>query len=293
MKKHIKYSAAAILVIAISAMNVTAFAENAPAIISNNSAAITDVIKTELNYTILTGSIKAITTNDDGNIKIEFTSTEQGNIILNESNSDCLVLDGTKVTGLDSLKEGMEIKVVMDNDAPMALSYPGQTSGAVAIIANSEKTAVIDKLDDNLAGSTVAIKIGENTKIVDIQDAKQLITEDDVKDHECLVIFGIATKSIPAQTTPDLVVILDNAKKDTDSEEISKIALRKTFEDRGYEVEWISNDKPITITNGTVTAKITIGKLSVTIGDEIKELSSAVEIVDGVTYVPSDIVNLF
>jgi len=292
MKKYIKYSVAAMSAITILSMSVSAFAENTPEQITGESMGITDEVINELNYSILDGTIKDIKFNENGLVSIEFSSIELGDIILNESKGECMVIEGTTVVVLNALEKDMTIKVVMDNNAPMTMSYPGQTGGAVAIIVNGDKFVAVDKFDGKLIGSSFAISIGENNKIIDVRGTKQIISQEDIIGHECLIIFGASTKSIPAQTTPDIIVVLDNAKPD-DTIEVKSVALRRTFEELGYEIPWESNDKPIIITNGTVSAEITVGKDTITIGKDIKELSSIVKIVNGVTYVPGDMISLF
>lgn len=302
MKKNLMFSAAVISAASITIMSMPVFAEEQPVVVSGKTDISKDVdevsekTKLESNYSVLKGTIKTITTNDDGSVKIEFNSTQTGDIIFNESSGDCIVINGLAIADFTEIKDGAEVTVILDNNAPMALSYPGQTSGAVAFILNSDKSVEVDKFDDNLVGSKIAIKIGENTKIIDIRGTKQKLSEEDLKGHECLVIYGVATKSIPAQTTPDLVVVLDNAdtNSETEPEEDSKeVALRKTLEEMGYKIEWVANDKPITISNGTIKASVTIGSKAVTFEDEVVVLPSEITIVDGVTYAPSEIAGLF
>ena len=121
------------------------------------------------------------------------------------------------------------------------------------------------------------------------------------------MVYGVSTKSIPAITTPDFVVILDNdadveAPEETKPEEtkpeetkpVEKVTLRKAFEEKGYKVEWTANDKPIVISNDKVKAEVTIGSNKVVVdGDMVYEISSPVELIDGVTYVTSDALELF
>lgn len=293
MKKYIIYSAVAISAIGILTMGGTAFAENAPVLISENNLLADDLLKTESNYSIISGTVKAITENSNGSVRIEFTSTEIGEIILNETADGCVIVDGSKLSDFSSLKIGAKVTVAMDNSAPMAMSYPGQTSGAAVFIVNNDKSVTIDKFNSDLVGNKVAIKIGQDTQIIDAKGTKQ--GEDDVMNRECLVIYGVATKSIPAQTTPDFVIILDNEQKETGTttDEVKLVELRKTFEGMGYSVIWTSNNEPITITNGTNSAKITIGSKAVIFDDKEIVLSSEAELIEGVTHVPSDIINLF
>ena len=302
MKKKLIFSAAMISTAAIAVTSMPVFAEEQPTLVSEKTdvSKDTDTVKEETklesNYSVLKGTVKAVTINEDGTARIEFNSTETGDIIFNESAGDCIVIDGLNIADFTALKNDSEATVVLDNNAPMALSYPGQTSGAEAFILNSDKSVVVDKLDDTLTGSKVAVKIGENTKIIDVRGTKQVLTEDDLKGHECLVLYGVATKSIPAQTTPDLIAVLDHKETTPEvepEEDPKEVALRKTLEEMGYKIEWTANDKPITISNDTITASVTVGSKTVTFKDEVIVLPSEISIVDGTAYAPSEIVDLF
>ena len=72
------------------------------------------------------------------------------------------------------------------------------------------------------------------------------------------------------------------------------LSKRKAFEEKGYKVEWTANDKPIVISNDKVKAEVTIGSNKVVVdGDMVYEISVPVELIDGVTYVTSDALELF
>ena len=54
-----------------------------------------------------------------------------------------------------------------------------------------------------------------------------------------------------------------------------------------------SNEEPIVLTKGEKTVSLEINSDTITIdGDMVKDLSTDVVIVDGVTYVPSELVDL-
>ena len=305
MKKYLGISAMALSVLIISTVGVTAFA-NEPVLISakDTTTAVDTTKVATAAYSALTGKITACEKNEQG-YSITFESNEMGTIILNEAENGCLVFDGSKLADFTALKADTEVTVILDNNAPMTMSLPGQTNGAVAIVMNNN--AFVGKFNDALENDELKLEIGDNTQILDVRGTKQILKADDIKGKEAIVVYGVSTKSIPAITTPDFVVILDNdadveAPEETKPEEtkpeetkpVEKVTLRKAFEEKGYKVEWTANDKPIVISNDKVKAEVTIGSNKVVVdGDMVYEISSPVELIDGVTYVTSDALELF
>ena len=217
-----------------------------------------------------------------------------------------VIIDGAVKT-LADLKEGMTATIVMDDFAPMTMSLPPQTSGAIAIVVDGETptTTVVEKFNDELVGGDVKLIIDETVQILDIRGTRQILTADDIKGHKAIAVYGASTKSIPAQTTPYLVVILDNAEETTEATDTTKttetrdadetadtvLPLRATLEEMGYTIEWTSNDAPIVITKDDVNLSVSIDSDTVVVdGDMAYQLSSDVTIVDGVTYIPADLV---
>ena len=75
---------------------------------------------------------------------------------------------------------------------------------------------------------------------------------------------------------------------------MSDLKIREISEKAGYTVKWTANDKPIVISNDKVKAEVTIGSNKVVVdGDMVYEISAPVELIDGVTYVTSDALELF
>ena len=342
MKRYLKYTAAAVSAVTMAASSVPAFA--AQVIVNDGSQKAEETVETEetaadteteqavvdtetvetaeaaettetvadtaaeetVGYSTLKGTITAVTVNEDSTARITFQSEERGEIIFNEA-SDCMVIIDGAVKTLADLKEGMTATIVMDDFAPMTMSLPPQTSGAAAIVVDGETptTTVVEKFNDELVGGDVKLIIDETVQILDIRGTRQILTADDIKVHKAIVVYGASTKSIPAQTTPYLVVILDNAEETTeatDTTETTKtsdadkaadtvLPLRATLEEMGYTIEWTSNDAPIVITKDDVNLSVSIDSDTVVVdGDMAYQLSSDVTIVDGVTYIPADLV---
>ena len=339
MKRYLKYTAAAVSAVTMAASSVPAFAaqvigsqkaeetveteetaadtETEQAVVDTETVETAEAAETTetvadtaaeetVGYSTLKGTITAVTVNEDSTARITFQSEERGEIIFNEA-SDCMVIIDGAVKTLADLKEGMTATIVMDDFAPMTMSLPPQTSGAIAIVVDGETptTTVVEKFNDELVGGDVKLIIDETVQILDIRGTRQILTADDIKGHKAIVVYGASTKSIPAQTTPYLVVILDNAEettattdttettetRDADETADTVLPLRATLEEMGYTIEWTSNDAPIVITKDDVNLSVSIDSDTVVVdGDMSYQLSSDVTIVDGVTYIPADLV---
>lgn len=336
MKRYLKYTAAAVSAVTMAASSVPAFAaqvivndgsqkaeetveteetaadtETEQAVVDTEAAETTETVadtaaEETVGYSTLKGTITAVTVNEDSTARITFQSEERGEIIFNEA-SDCMVIIDGAVKTLADLKEGMTATIVMDDFAPMTMSLPPQTSGAIAIVVDGETptTTVVEKFNDELVGGDVKLIIDETVQILDIRGTRQILTADDIKGHKAIVVYGASTKSIPAQTTPYLVVILDNAEETTETTDTTEttetrdadetadtvLPLRATLEEMGYTIEWTSNDAPIVITKDDVNLSVSIDSDTVVVdGDMAYQLSSDVTIVDGVTYIPADLV---
>ena len=340
MKRYLKYTAAAVSAVTMAASSVPAFA--AQVIVNDGSQKAEETVETEetaadteteqavvdtetvetaeaaettetvadtaaeetVGYSTLKGT--AVTVNEDSTARITFQSEERGEIIFNEA-SDCMVIIDGAVKTLADLKEGMTATIVMDDFAPMTMSLPPQTSGAIAIVVDGETptTTVVEKFNDELVGGDVKLIIDETVQILDIRGTRQILTADDIKGHKAIAVYGASTKSIPAQTTPYLVVILDNAEETTEATDTTEttetrdadetadtvLPLRATLEEMGYTIKWTSNDAPIVITKDDVNLSVSIDSDTVVVdGDMAYQLSSDVTIVDGVTYIPADLV---
>ena len=336
MKRYLKYTAAAVSAVTMAASSVPAFAaqvivndgsqkaeetveteetaadtETEQAVVDTEAAETTETVadtaaEETVGYSTLKGTITAVTVNEDSTARITFQSEERGEIIFNEA-SDCMVIIDGAVKTLADLKEGMTATIVMDDFAPMTMSLPPQTSGAIAIVVDGETptTTVVEKFNDELVGGDVKLIIDETVQILDIRGTRQILTADDIKGHKAIAVYGASTKSIPAQTTPYLVVILDNAEETTETTDTTEttetrdadetadtvLPLRATLEEMGYTIEWTSNDAPIVITKDDVNLSVSIDSDTVVVdGDMAYQLSSDVTIVDGVTYIPADLV---
>jgi copper amine oxidase-like protein len=121
----------------------------------------------------------------------------------------------------DYIKEDMEVSVFYKANTPMTMSMPPQATPNIIVIREKEKLNFIKvaKFNDKLVSMDNGLKINieENTAMVDL-DGKNL-AEEDLKGETLLVFYGSSTKSLPPQTNPYKVIVLDELDLDLDEEE--------------------------------------------------------------------------
>ncbi|MCL1924396.1 MAG: copper amine oxidase N-terminal domain-containing protein [Defluviitaleaceae bacterium] len=115
---------------------------------------------------------------------------------------------------LGEIEVGANITFYTRPDMPVGQSYPPFFGSVAAIVVESEELLnhKVDMfLDSEVEGRLISqdgsllIQIGENTQIV---DASGNAYEGNISGRNLLVTFGISTRSIPEQATPNKIVVL-------------------------------------------------------------------------------------
>ena len=154
-------------------------------------------------------------------VKVNGTSLEDMSLELKQINSDepihikaqpktLLFENGGEALKFEDLKEGDRIHAYMDSKKPVVMIYPPQYTADVITVQKADEPNGIDvaKYNDKLENDTNTLKLNESedTKITD--ELGEVLTWDDVKGANAVVFYGATTRSIPAQTTPDKIVVL-------------------------------------------------------------------------------------
>lgn len=282
----------------VSAETAETAAENGIMLI--NETAETNPVEVAKGYTTKTGKITAITaeTTEEGEFLTITTGEGVDGIVFTTSASTVVydAKDGSVKTAKD-LTEGMEITAVMPANSIMTMSIPPMTPSAMGFVINAEGTSVmVGKFNDELVNeeNKLALNISEETSIVSITGTKQVLTAEDIKGNDCLVIYGATTRSIPAQTSPIKVVILPTVEneltvKETKETVATTVALRDTAVAAGFEIKWTANDAPVVLEKDGVTISLTLGSTAYTVNGESKNFTKAVELENGSMVVSSEI----
>lgn len=204
----------------------------------------------EIVYGVKTGTVTGVEKRE-GYTSVAIDDGGMG-LVLNADDS-MFVMDSAdgSLKSIGDLEEGMEITVVLSDRTPMTMSIPPIVTGATAVIIGSEgKNVDVLKFDNSLVSTDnfLQLNISEDTAISDIMGSRKMFTEADIKGATAIVVYGVTTRSIPAQTTPSNVIILE-------SEEAEVVALREIAEKAGYSVKWTANNEPVLIVKDGVEIK--------------------------------------
>lgn len=286
----------------VSAETAETAAENGIMLI--NETAETNPVEVAKGYTTKTGKITAITaeTTEEGEFLTITTGEGVDGIVFTTSASTVVydAKDGSVKTAKD-LTEGMEITAVMPANSIMTMSIPPMTPSAMGFVINAEGTSVmVGKFNDELVNeeNKLALNISEQTSIVSITGTKEILTAEDIKGNDCLVIYGATTRSIPAQTSPIKVVILPTVENELTVKEVaverieytpSTVALRDAAVAAGFEIKWTANDAPVVLEKDGVTISLTLGSTAYTVNGEAKNFTKAVALENGSMVVSSEI----
>lgn len=252
-------------------------------------------------YISNTGKITEVADTEDGN-KVFTMDNENGGLRFVVAPTTTIVDRETgSVITADKLTEGMEVAVIYGANAPMGMSIPPYMGQVTAVVANADKGSIsVGHFNDDLLNEKdlLQLNISEKTTILTTLGTKSILSADDVKGKDAVVFYDITTRSIPAQTTPSLVLLLEEREAvtevavDTKSIEAPEmVALRDAAEAKGYSVKWQGKTAPVVLEKDGMTAQITLGSTTYVVeGDMAMTSAAAAELTDGVLYVSADVV---
>ncbi len=197
-----------------------AFAEATPAPADNEEVFISDNLETSAPVSIPSyiKNTVTVTNTEDGKIETKTdgeAENEKDNVINFNIKDTTVVFDlsGEKKT-LEDIEKDSVITVYTGAYEPAPLILPPLYTANVIIIEDESSVGFTD-VDTYLkdegdmlvnAANTLAINVDKNTKIVDKDN--NALNDEDFVNKDLIVFYGESTRSIPAQTTPDKVVVL-------------------------------------------------------------------------------------
>ena len=158
-----------------------------------------------VEYLSFTGTITdlrdgEILVRDDQNAENEmiFVLTEE-TLLLDESEQAKL--------GADKLEEGQVVTAYYPADLPMALSYPARLGPSVLVRRSPEGLGFIHvaTFDDTLTSSDGSLKIRLGAGMTLSARAGKPVTS--LANRNLVVFYAESTRSIPAQTTPETIIV--------------------------------------------------------------------------------------
>ncbi|RXZ79212.1 copper amine oxidase N-terminal domain-containing protein [Paenibacillaceae bacterium] len=159
--------------------------------------------KEQANFQSITGVVKEI--NDfgkDGDKIVSVEGLDKKEIIAN------IIIDSnTYLVDEAKLAVGTQIIAFFDATKPVIMIYPPQLVAEAVAIVNEKQNVKLDRFDKNMISSDnqLELKIDKDTKIT-LQDGTAF--DGELEGRKLVVTYGISTKSLPAQTAPDQIVVL-------------------------------------------------------------------------------------
>lgn len=264
------------------------------------------------DYITQAGKITEISEEDEKGIRIVTIDNEQGGLrFAIDSMTPILDREESSIMLASDLKESMEVAVVYSANSPMGMSMPPYLGSVAAVVANADKGFyMVGHFDGDLtdAENSLKLNIAEETAIYNTLGTRQMMTAEDIKGQDAIVFYGATTRSIPAQTTPSMVMVLAAATEDAAPEQEEPqpetaqsenkaenkapalVPLRKTAETMGWAVTWQGKDKPVRMEKEGISVEICIGSADYTVdGDMVKQAQLAAELKDGVLFVSDEV----
>lgn len=309
MKKVVPFAMTALLV--GSAMGVpTASASEVEAVVNTSE---TNEQQAQPVFVKVTGKVENVDVRDNATY-YTVVEGEQTNFVVVDK--DSLVFDnmGKEV----KLQKGDKVSAYSYAKKPMLAIYPPQYNPEVIIVEKDNMGSVeVDYFNKNLIDTDNYLKlnVGEDTKIESVSGKE--LKASDLEEQHLVVFYTIATMSIPAQTPPSKVIVLDNIEKEEpvevdpvptpeptpdngaieeiiqkdfyEVEGTKMVPLRLIVEKLGFEVE--VTPKGAIISKGAVSYTITRGQKEYGYNKAIRQFDVAPALLEnGKTYVPVEFV---
>lgn len=194
-----------------------------------------------------------------------------------------------------------------DARKPMILIYPPQYNVELVTMPSESTTQKVDYFDETLTSADGMLKLNlEQENSLKLWDAQGKPYIESLSGKHLLVNYKFSTRSIPAQTVPESIYVVEDQKWLTSAGEIPvsvngkvvhalssfvkedktvMVPLRAAAEALGYEVTWLEESQTVMV-----------GKASLVIGKDAyafarmapKSLGAAPELREGRTFVPME-----
>ena len=194
------------------------------------------------------------------------------------------------------LKVGDKVEGFYDSTRPMIAIYPPQYTIEVLKKQTNEENTFVGVFNKDYVDTNNSLKLNID-KSVQIVDLDNKTYRGSLTDKKLAVFYTVSTRSIPAQTTPIKIVLLESTEKSVfvNGVEVGKsyikndsvmLPLRAVMENMGYSVDWVSTTMSINI-NETHSISINSSKcVTPNLIDIV--LNEKPEIINGSTYISID-----
>ncbi|MDL2248339.1 copper amine oxidase N-terminal domain-containing protein [Tyzzerella sp. OttesenSCG-928-J15] len=200
-----------VMALAVSMVPFSAFANetdenpNVPAVMEE---------KRKVTYSEFKGSVTDVRENTFGKIYIRVEEGEQMYDFSVGDNTILVTAEGVKP--IAEIEVGDKITVYYIQPMVNILIFPPQMEATVFVKEPAVETGssiFVGRFDENLVSDNNFLKINAGSEKTKIVNSKGEAVDEEIAGKDLAVVFSIMTMSIPAQTNPELVVILDTERE--------------------------------------------------------------------------------
>lgn len=159
-----------------------------------------------VDYLNFSGTITEVR---EGSVLVQDKTKEDNSMVLNLSEEVLLLDDATKnVVEMDSFEVGQGITAYYPKNAPMALSMPPIMTPDVIVVNSREDVGFVHvaTFDETLTSSDGQLKIILGSGMTLVDRYGQSVTT--LANKTLVVFYTASTRSVPAQTTPQKIIVL-------------------------------------------------------------------------------------
>lgn len=287
--KNMKRSIA--LSICMLAATVTPAMAEEPTVISESPVQQAPFLK-------LTGTVTKLSNKSEA--VVEFSQTDEANPYSIVVSSQTRVVD--ELGNKTKLQEGLKYSAYVDSSKPMILIYPPQYSPELIVVETGKQGFhAVGKWDKTWVNKELALQLNfdENTVIESLSG--QTLTKEQIVDKEIAVFYTVTTRSIPAQTTPSKIILLEQdglRQVEVIIQEDSywhngqtMMPLRKVAEQLGWKVK--ATKTGALLTRGNASIAIERGNKTYSYNRSLRQFTQAPALLEpGKTYVSRELLEI-
>lgn len=118
-----------------------------------------------------------------------------------------VITPATFVVDYETLSVGMNCTFWYRTDAPAPLIYPPQYYAAVAAVERDNRSVDVSYYNQALVNEENTLQLNLDGR-VDVRTTNNQYFQGNPANHNLVVLYDFSTRSIPAQTTPQKIIVL-------------------------------------------------------------------------------------
>ncbi|MGL5440467.1 MAG: stalk domain-containing protein [Filifactoraceae bacterium] len=215
-----------------------------------------------------------------------------------------------RLGSIEDITKGSKISFYTTPLTPIGLSEPAFLTPEFLVTNTDKNSHRIDTFDKEYLNTSKDLKLNmdENTPIITQNGTKIKLYPEDIIDKDVLVVYSIVTASIPAQTNPNLVILLNKGdiKPVEETKPMVEIPTYKNqyginmmgfgamAKQEGYTVTWDEKNHIAMAKKDDKEVKVYLKRKAISLNDKELKIAYPIETKDGRIFLPEDAyINVF